>query len=217
MVDLPTTLYLKTMLRILILTLAIAFLGIAAATEHAPENTTAEQLIDRLHNTLLEVMRQAPELGYAGRFDTLSPVIDDSFDFPTIARIVVGRHWKKLDEAQQSRFLEVFARLSKSNYAARFDGFSGESFKFLAAEPQKRDYLLIKTELIKSDGGVVPLSYVVHPTEAGNWVIVNVIADGVSDLSLKRADYSAVIRDEGFDSLVEKLNAKVSGHGDDPG
>lgn len=200
------------MLRTLFFTVVIVIGGLSCVAADAIEQAPAKQLIDRLHNALLDVMHRAPELGYAGRFDALSPVIDDIFDFPTIARIVIGRHWKDLDQRQQRHFLEVFAKLSTANYAARFDGFNGETFNFLAAEPQNRDYLLIKTELVKSDGGNVPLSYVVHPATEGNWMIVNVIADGVSDLSVKRADYTSVLRKEGFDSLVEKLNAKISRH-----
>ncbi|MCZ6893424.1 MAG: ABC transporter substrate-binding protein, partial [Gammaproteobacteria bacterium] len=42
------------------------------------------------------------------------------------------------------------------------------------------------------------------------WLIVNVIAQGISDLSLKRADYTAVIKKEGFDSLVNRLNDKIT-------
>ena len=39
---------------------------------------------------------------------------------------------------------------------------------------------------------------------------MNVVAKGVSDLSLKRAEYTAVIDSEGFDSLLNRLRGKVS-------
>jgi phospholipid transport system substrate-binding protein len=44
----------------------------------------------------------------------------------------------------------------------------------------------------------------------GKWRIINVIAKGVSDLSLKRADYGAVINSQGFSSLIEKLKKQIA-------
>ncbi len=35
---------------------------------------------------------------------------------------------------------------------------------------------------------------------AGKWKIISVIANGINDLSLKRADYSAIIKERGFDA-----------------
>ena len=40
--------------------------------------------------------------------------------------------------------------------------------------------------------------------------IFNVIADGVSDLSLRRADYNSILKQEGYDSLVQHLRDKTA-------
>jgi len=58
----------------------------------------------------------------------------------------------------------------------------------------------------------VQLDYVLQE-EAGRWRIVNVVANGVSDLSLKRADYGSIMKKQGFDLLVEKLEAQVAALG----
>ena len=185
-------------------------LGVALQASAATENETADAVVDRLHSTLLDVMRTGEKLGYDGRLDHLAPVIHSSFDFQTIARIVIGRHWKQLSEQQKANFLDVFSQLSTATYAARFDTFNGESFRLVGTEPQKRDHVLVKTELLKNDGKTIALSYRVRPTDDGHWLIINVIAEGVSDLSLKRSDYSAVIRDRGFDELLTRLKNKIS-------
>ena len=72
--------------------------------------------------------------------------------------------------------------------------------------------MLVKTQFRKSDGDTIEFSYRVRPTGNGEWLIINVIADGVSDLSLKRSDYSAVIREQGFDELVARLNNKIAAY-----
>jgi phospholipid transport system substrate-binding protein len=42
------------------------------------------------------------------------------------------------------------------------------------------------------------------------WQIVNIVADGISDLALKKAQYMSIVEREGFDSLLAKLSQKVA-------
>ena len=49
-----------------------------------------------------------------------------------------------------------------------------------------------------------------YDKERGATVIINVIAKGVSDLSLKRADYGSVIESQGFRALIDKLDAQIA-------
>ena len=101
--------------------------------------------------------------------------------------------------------------MSAATYASNFDGFSGEVFETVSTET-KRGNLVVKTVIVTGDGERVPLDYVLRQSD-GVWRIVNVIAEGVSDLSLKRAEYTAVIKSEGFDSLVSRLDGKIADYG----
>lgn len=170
---------------------------------------TALQVIDKLHAELLTVMKQADELGYAGRYQRLAPSITSSYDLPFIAQVVVGRHWKDFSDTQKSKFIETFTRLSIGTYADRFAGYSGEHFRTISNEESRRGRRLVKTELIKSDGEKIPLDYILHQKN-NQWRIINVIAAGVSDLSLKRADYSSFLKREGFDALLASLDEKIA-------
>ena len=67
----------------------------------------------------------------------------------------------------------------------------------------------MRTVLVKPDGEEIPLNYMLRESDT-EWKIVNVVAQGVSDLSLKRADYTAVIKSEGFDALVSRLREKTA-------
>lgn len=173
------------------------------------ENLEAgRSVVEKFHANLLQVMTEADSLGFSGRVDALDPVLAETFDFHTIARIVTGKHWKMLDEDQRAEFIAVFGALSAATYASNFDGFSGEVFETIGAE-EKRGNILVKTVIVRVDDDPVTLDYVLRDSD-GMWRIVNVIANGVSDLSLKRADYTAVINSEGFNSLVTKLSGKIA-------
>jgi phospholipid transport system substrate-binding protein len=186
----------------------IMFSLLLCSSVMADTKQAAVGTIERLHETLLEVMQQASNLGFKGRVEKLTPVVEESFDLQTISRIVTGQHWKTIDEEKRKSFVDVFHRLSAATYASNFSSFSGEQFKTLGAE-EKRGRYIVRTAIVKSDGEEIPLDYVVSDND-GVWQIVNVIAAGVSDLSLKRADYTAVINSEGFDSLLARLNDKIA-------
>ncbi|HTT08672.1 MAG TPA: ABC transporter substrate-binding protein [Gammaproteobacteria bacterium] len=179
------------------------------AAAEQPQNE-AKQVVEKLHEALIDVMKHSGQLGYQGRLDNLTPVVQGSFDFPAIAKIIVGRYWGGLSDQDHQTFLDTFTRLSTATYASRFDSYGGESFRTLSVEPQPGGDILVKTELVQSDGTVVKLDYIVRPSDNGQWRILNVIADGVSDLSLKHADYTAVIKNEGYPALIARLNDKIS-------
>lgn len=194
------------MLRLLTFLIAFSFGGIAVAAD----GPAAAATVEKLHAALLATMKEAEKLGYQGRFDRIAPALDETFNFPTIARVVTGRYWKGLAADKQAAFIETFRRLSAATYADNFDGYSGESFATLGEE-DKPGSALVRTAIVKADGTKVSLNYVLNKAGA-EWRIVNVIAEGVSDLSLKRSEYGAVIGKEGIDSLIAKLNAKIASY-----
>ena len=180
-----------------------------AAAASGPD--PAAKVVEKLHRELLDVMKQAKALGYKGRYQRLAPVVISSYDLPFISKVVVGRYWNEFSPEQREQFVSTFTKLSIATYANQFNGYSGEHFKTISAEESTRGRLLIKTVLIKSDGEEVALDYMLHQNEH-HWQIINVIAQGVSDLSLKRAQYTSYLKKEGFAALLQKLNDKIKSY-----
>jgi len=174
----------------------------------AVDDSEAKAVVEKLHASLLTAMQGGAQLGFKGREAQLAPIIDSSFDFDSICRIVTGRYWKDASEEQKARFIAVFKQLSVATYASNFSSFSGEKFETSGSEAD-HEALIIRTTLQPTDGEPVPLNYLLRQAN-GQWRIMNVVAQGVSDLSLKRADYTAVIKSEGFDSLINRLEKKIA-------
>jgi phospholipid transport system substrate-binding protein len=190
------------------LTLIVLAMHIAMPCVSAGDRGATE-VVGKLHTTLLAAMKDGDKIGYQGRFDQLAPVIKSSFDMPFISRTAVGKYWETFNGHQRSRFVEAFTQLSIATYAANFDSYSGEHFKTISEKEVDGGRILVQSQLIKSDGGQVQLDYLLHRT-GSQWRIINIIAEGVSDLALKRADYSAFLKDKGFEALLKKINEKIS-------
>jgi len=181
------------------------------STARAEGMNKGELLIDNLDKTLISVMKDAKELGYMGRYERLEPVVRRTYDFKLITRYSVGRIWKTFNAEQRDKLVKKFTVLSISTYAARFDGYSGEKFSVTSSKPLRRGRLLVRTELLKADGEIIHLDYVLSKKQ-DQWRAVNVIANGISDLSLKRAQYTSILRKKSFDGLIKKLDKKIAAY-----
>jgi len=104
----------------------------------------------------------------------------------------------------------LLRRESVLTYADRFHG-GGDPLRFVVdrEQPSRGGALVVRSRLLRDGEGDVSLDYVLQDS-AGRWRIVNVLAQGVSDLSLKRAQYAAVIRDEGVDALLARLEERLA-------
>jgi len=180
----------------------------------------AAAIVHDLNATLLDVMKNAETLGYAGRRDKIGPAVDRAFDIPFMAEKVIGGHWAKLPEADRTRWVALFREFLVANYAGRFNRYSGQSFEDLGEEPSAFDTVMVRTRLVNPADENVDLNYRLHKIEPG-WRIVDVVLKGtVSELALRRSDYTAVIDRAGFAALEtylrEKIAALEAGKGEPP-
>ncbi|NOQ36500.1 MAG: hopanoid biosynthesis protein HpnM [Methylococcaceae bacterium] len=186
------------------------FLSVNFANVQA-ESQTAKQVVETFQAELLAVMQQGKELGFQGRYKKLDTAIAKSHDLTKIARIVIGREWAKLNEAQQQELVDVFTRLSIAAYAYNFKEFSGESFKFEAEEETTRGGVIVHTYLLIPDDKDVKFDYMLKK-KGESWRIINIIANGVSDLALKRSEYTSILKADGFDALITKISEKIDNY-----
>jgi phospholipid transport system substrate-binding protein len=200
----------KKILHLVILAcLCMAGTNLAYAAEQS--KSTAGKIVDKFQEELIAVMKDGKKLGYSGRYDKLKDAVTNSHDLPKIARIVVGKEWEKLTETQQAQLVDVFSRLSIASYAHNFKDYSGESFTFDNEEETTRGGLVIHTHLTIPDDKPVKFDYMLKE-KGDSWRIINIIANGVSDLALKRSEYTTILQREGFDALIAKINEKIDNY-----
>ncbi|HZP09858.1 ABC transporter substrate-binding protein [Methyloceanibacter sp.] len=183
-------------------------LGLAALIQsHAlAAADPAASRITVFYGTLLDTMKQAKQLGVKGRYDKLSPVLVKIYDLPSMSKLAVGPAWTSLSPQQQAGIINAFTKMTVATYASRFDGFSGEQFQVLETSDRPNGDKIVKTQIVKSDGGTVPLNYLMRKSGA-DWKIVDIYLDGtISELANRRAEFGAILKSGGPDALVVSLN-----------
>ncbi|TCH98070.1 hopanoid biosynthesis protein HpnM [Roseococcus sp. SYP-B2431] len=182
--------------------------GLLALATPAFAQTAPADVVERFHAALLEVMRNARNLGPRGRYDRLTPVMSQAFDLTAMTRIATGSNWASLPPDQQAALSQAFTRWSIATYAARFDGYSGETFTTLGTQALPNGDHLVRTRLNRTDGDPVVLSYLLRGNPPR---IVDVYLTGtISELASRRSEFSALIRDGGVPRVMQELETRTA-------
>lgn len=201
----------RTKLAVLLLAGLIPF---SAAAQQAPEDHAAAiASIKTLNAALLDAMKSAETVGYNGRYQKLEPVLLKTYDFGAMAKASLGGtsgYWGKLTDAQHKTLIDAFGRMSIATYAFRFDGYNGQRFEMNGAQKGPRETVLVRSRIVSKSGEGVKLNYLMIERPSG-WKIIDVFAKGsISEIATKRSDYGAIMKNEGFDSLITRLKSKVA-------
>ena len=197
----------KSIFHLLIITTMLLYIPAVWAQEM--DTTSPARTVHSLHDVLLKGMQGGDKLGFQGRFKLLAPVIDRSHDLNFIAQTTLGKLWTKLDREQQHIFIDHFRKLSISTYAGWFKKYEGERFEFIEQKTMPRNYVLVRSQLIQSNGDTVSFDYILRQGKEG-WQIINILADGVSDLALKRVEYRSILEQKGFTVFIDMLEKKIA-------
>ena len=166
-------------------------------------------VIQTFYETLLQVMKEGPRLGFAGRTARLAPAIGQAYNLPLMARLSVGPQWQGLTAEAGQAITKAFVDYTVATYASRFDDYSGETFEVLPETPPAGGGVIVETRILRSGADPVSLNYLMRQSGAG-WRIVDVFLNGtVSELATRRSEFTSVLRRDGPQALVRLLEQRV--------
>ncbi|MDO9453947.1 MAG: ABC transporter substrate-binding protein [Stagnimonas sp.] len=164
--------------------------------------------VTAFHDTLTDAMSRSAKLGCEGRMQLVQSAVDTTFDLPFLAERALRRHWKNLDAAQRERFAAALRTSVVTTYATEFATPGAVRFATGNSSVLASGDALVHTTLTPSDRSAITLDYVLKP-RGERWQVVNVLADGVSDLALRATQYDGTLKSEGFEALMGKLDAQT--------
>lgn len=184
------------------------FLVLLTALPLAQAASAPADTVSTFHQTLSETMARSAKLGCEGRIAKLGPAVDAAFDLPFIAERSLRRHWKNLDEAQRQQFTAALRTSVVTTYATEFATPGSVTFSTGSSEAQSNGDALVHTSLKPRDDAAISLDYLLKP-HGEHWRVVNVLADGVSDLALRASQYDSLMKKEGLPALLARLDSQT--------
>jgi phospholipid transport system substrate-binding protein len=190
----------------------LMFVGLTPLGAHADDaiaTDTPEATVASLHRGLIAASQASPGASIDARYRTLEPLIEKTHDLRYIAEFALRKQWPMLSESDRQRFVAAFEKLSVMTYASRFKNVSANTFKSAGPATIESGRAHVLTAIARQGQPDVSLDYMLEQKD-GAWRIINIIADGVSDLALKRAEYQRILVSGSLDDLIKELEAQTA-------
>jgi phospholipid transport system substrate-binding protein len=135
-------------------------------------------------------------------------IILEAFDFQEMAREVLGAHWGKLTPQQRDEFTGLFGTLFERSYNRLVLRFLGERSTVYGTESIQQERATVTTTLVGKRDAKLPVDYqlVRHGEQ---WMIYDVVIDGVSLAMNYRAQFSKILRTSSYEALVQRIKTKL--------
>jgi phospholipid transport system substrate-binding protein len=147
--------------------------------------------------------------------DKIQKEVDTFLDYAWIAEQSLGGQgrYEKRCAPRCAEFEALLTRLIRENYLRRIRQSDKGSIEYKGEELRRNGTKAkVDTEVTYDNDGkeqTVEISYVMHKMEDGTWVCRNIITDGVSLAKNYRFEFNKVLRDEGIDGLIGRLETKL--------
>ena len=159
----------------------MGFVSLSAAQDDTSDPyQQIEQVTVELLNTIATHQDGFPENERA-YFDGLDALLQDSIDFAFIARNVMGSYYKQATEEQRASFAATFRTGLIETYGRGLIGYENQEIVLVKVQavPEGQRRLTVKQE-IRSTDTVYPLEYSMARKKTGQWMVVNVVINGIN-------------------------------------
>ena len=134
-----------------------------------------------------------------------------NFDFEKVARLVLGRAWRTASANQKKGFIVEFRTLLLKTYAVALSKYKDQKIEFKPTRMSDKDEIVIvKSSIIQSGAQPINVNYALSKS-TGNWLVFDIVIEGVSLVTNYRSQFSSEIKRNGMDTLIKKLAKKNKG------
>lgn len=171
----------------------------------------ASSITDGLKATIDQVISVVTDPQYQNDRQTrrakMKGIIFPKFNFLEMGKRSLGsKRWKERSPEERKIFIDVFGKLLENSYANKLESYHDEKINYVD-EIVKGKYAMVKTEVIRKNG-TVDIDYKLI-RGGGEWRVYDIVVEGVSLIKNYRSQFARIIHQDSFDTLMEKLNAKV--------
>ncbi len=130
-------------------------------------------------------------------------------DLEKVSQKTLGKYWKERTSEEQKSFVSLLSQVFvKIAFPSSAQFFVNLKIKFLSGEING-EKALVPVSITSPDQGEIDIDFSLHSNK-GNWLITDVILDGVSMRNNLRSQFKKVIRSKGYPELIERMKKKIN-------
>lgn len=182
----------------------LALTTMAGIPALALEPKTARDFVSKLADKTVAVLRANSNV--QARATELAPLLRDGLDLDAMGKFVLGRQGRDLSPEQKKGFAQAFERHVVETYSDLLARQTVADVKITGDSKQPDGDVLVNSEITRAGAPATPYDWRVRDTNGG-LKVVDVVINGVSLLITRRQEFASVMRRDGVDGLIRKLEA----------
>jgi phospholipid transport system substrate-binding protein len=192
------------MLKRLLLVLMTGF-TLAYATASFAGNSPTDDIRASV-DAIIAILKNE-QLDQTAKRAEIKAVVNKRFDFRAMSQRTLATNWRKTTDKDKDRFVDLFSQLIENSYVGKLDSYTNEKVDYTGEKIDGRR-AVVETVIITTSNDV-PVDYRVYSKD-DQWLVYDVIIEGVSLISNYRSSYQEIMKNEGIEGLLAKMQEKIN-------
>ncbi|MCK5335702.1 MAG: ABC transporter substrate-binding protein [Gammaproteobacteria bacterium] len=178
---------------------------------HASEMLAADKLIRATSEQVLKALEEQKDLLKKDPnhvYKLVDKIILPHIDFEKMAKLALGKNWRKANTAQKKAFTVAFRQLLVRTYSKSLSEYTGQKLIYLPFRMKAgATKVTVKTEIDQKGGFPIPINYSLY-IKGDAWKVYDIKIDGLSLVTNYRGSFAKEVRANGVAALIKKLQDK---------
>jgi phospholipid transport system substrate-binding protein len=184
----------------------------AGAAVSAAQAAKAEQFIRTKHNKVRVVLRK-PDT--PKRAEELTELLGEFLDYQRLTRLSLDKEWNKRSPRERQHFVNLLRQLVERQYQRNMESTLQYRVKWVGTEPIETGVKVNSSARSVKKKRQPPISIEYSMSPAGNeWKVFDIFTDEVSLVKNYKRQFRRVIREEGWDGLIGRMEKKLNAEDD---
>ena len=170
-----------------------------------------EELVRKVTQDVFDAIKSDKQLAAGDRQKAIKLAEEKvlpHIDFEEATRLAVGRAWAKATPEQRKALTSEFRSMLVRTYSNAITAYQGQTMKVMPVRMKPGDTeVTVHNQFMRAGGKPVLLDYSMYKT-ANGWKIYDIVVEGVSLVLTYRSEFDIVVKQEGIDALIKRLEQK---------
>ena len=180
-------------------------------TAYSTEMMAADKLIKSTSEQVLKALvdeKDQLKKDPAHVYKLVDKIILPHLDFEKMAKLALGKNWRKANATQRKSFTAAFRTLLVRTYSKSLSEYTDQKIIYLPFRMKAgATKVTVKTEIDQKSGFPIPIDYSLF-IKGNEWKVYDIKIDGLSLVTNYRGSFAKEIRAKGLAALIKKLQDK---------
>ena len=186
---------LKNILLILILTMT---------SSYAVQEKNIKSVMDAKIKQSIKIFKNK-SLSQKQKNKKVIKIMDPIFSYATMAKISLGKRWKKLSSSEKKAFTKAFEHKIKYSYIDKLKLYNNQKVMTLNPQKVKKNRIKLTTKIIGNTETYKIVNSFYKKKGTNQWFIYDVKLAGVSIIQTYRKQFKVFLKTKSFDALLKTL------------